>query len=938
VNKTPGNIISIPAAIIMMLGGILVITGWLTRNDFLMRVLQGQNGVEFNVAVCFALSSAVIFLHLRSERNTLPILASLISAFIFLIGLLTFCEFVFTINFGIDSIFIADHANANPAYRIVRMPPLSAVNFMFTAICLFFLNRRESSTYQFYYLLSVAFISLLMFVGLIFIPDIPDFINLSSYTAMGFIIQVLAIYFAQPMLQKKINFQRKLFTGFNAVIILISVLSIFSFYYSDKRISTSHLVEHTNVVLGEADEILSLIKDIESGGRGYVITGDSAYLKYFTIAKDAIFSHVKKLKDLTKDNASQQTRADTLFSLVAKRISFSLQCIQIRNKNGFEEAGKLMTTDFGRFYTDKIRNVTAEIQQEENSLLAARRKENEKSILAFNYAFIILLAAVFLLLAIILLSIRNNIAIRKKAEAALTKMNNKLELKVKERTAKLASSEERFRSIIEQYPSPVIRYSPDGTLISVNPAWEIMWEDKRENVVGYNIRRDPQMIASGLSKVVEKAFAGKVASSEIYQYDPAIIGKTGRKRWMQMLIYPLKDSEGQILEVILITPDMTENKEAQEKLIASEKQFRDTLDSMLEGAQIIGFDWKYKYVNDSMAKHGKYSKEELIGHTVMEKYPGIEETEIFKYYQKCFNERVAIHLENEFIFPDNTKGWFELSFQPVSEGIFILSIDITERKKAEFEIQKLNEHLEEKVMDRTKKLETANRELESFSYSVSHDLRAPLRAINGFAKILADTYETKLDEEGKRLLTRVEENAKKMGLLIDDLLEFSRLGRKEIHKSPIKMKELFEASIAEVNTLFPNKATIKTHEIYSSDADIAMIKQVIINILANAVKYSSKSENPAIDIRSYHSEDEIIYSVSDNGIGFNNLYVHKLFGVFQRLHLQSDYDGTGVGLALVKRIIDKHGGRVWATGELNKGATFFFSLPVNNVQLNRSEN
>ena len=144
------------------------------------------------------------------------------------------------------------------------------------------------------------------------------------------------------------------------------------------------------------------------------------------------------------------------------------------------------------------------------------------------------------------------------------------------------------------------------------------------------------------------------------------------------------------------------------------------------------------------------------------------------------------------------------------------------------------------------------------------------------------------------------------------------------------MTELAEATVLELNSTISHKAAVKIHKLHSADADTAMLKQVMINLLSNAIKYSSKNENPVIEVKSYLEENEVIYCVSDNGVGFNNQFVHKLFGVFQRLHLQADFEGTGVGLALVKRIITKHGGRVWALGELNKGATFCFSLPANN--------
>ncbi len=196
--------------------------------------------------------------------------------------------------------------------------------------------------------------------------------------------------------------------------------------------------------------------------------------------------------------------------------------------------------------------------------------------------------------------------------------------------------------------------------------------------------------------------------------------------------------------------------------------------------------------------------------------------------------------------------------------------------------------------------------------------------------MLDEDYSAVFDAEAMRLFKRIEENAKKMGALIDDLLEFSKLGRKEIHRAPVQMTELAEETLSEINATVLHNAKVKIHPLHAAHVDSSMIKQVMINLISNALKYSSKTEQPTVEIKSYLEGDEIIYSVSDNGVGFNNQYAGKLFGVFQRLHLQKDFEGTGVGLALVKRIIDKHGGRVWADGELNKGATFFFSLPVRN--------
>ena len=425
---------------------------------------------------------------------------------------------------------------------------------------------------------------------------------------------------------------------------------------------------------------------------------------------------------------------------------------------------------------------------------------------------------------------------------------------------------------------------------------------------------------------LDRALAGEQFVEDI------CLGEELLRQYLQISHSPVKTEENEvIIGVAVLSQDVTERKRAEIGLTQLAAIVEFSSDAII-GKTTDGIITSW---NRGAERIYGYSADEVIGKSITILARPSLHAEINELLYKVGKGDPIVNYESERIRKDGTLIQVALTLSPIKDksgnitGISTIARDITERKLAETEIRALKDNLEIRVAERTELLAAANKELEAFSYSVSHDLRSPLRAIDGFSHILLDDYVDKLDDEGKRVLNVIQDNTIRMGQLIDDILNFSRTGRLELSFSEISMEKLAREVAEELQPFVEDsKLQLEIAAIPPAIGDRAMMRQVFVNLLSNAIKFSSHKEPAMIKVGGSIKGDETVYFVQDNGAGFDMHYAEKLFGVFQRMHSESEFEGTGIGLAIVKRIITRHGGRVWAEGKVNEGATIYFALPL----------
>ncbi len=490
----------------------------------------------------------------------------------------------------------------------------------------------------------------------------------------------------------------------------------------------------------------------------------------------------------------------------------------------------------------------------------------------------------------------------------------------------LRESEAKYRRIVDMATEGIWLLGPDAKTAFVNarvaeilgcsceemmgrPATDFMFEED----VPDHLRR-MELRRQGMSEHYERCFRRK----------------DGQPVWVLASAAPIFDDEHRFQGTFAMLTDITERKLV-EKVLTQYAAIVESTDDAIVGKTLDGVITSW---NKGAERMLGYRADEVIGHSIASLIPDDHQTEEQEILAKIRHGESVRHYETVRRCKDGHLIDVSITVSPLKNpkgeivGASKIARDITERKQSEEELRKYRERLEELVSERTMQLEAANNELEEISYSTSHDLRTPLRAIDGFSRLLATKYAGQLDDEAQRLIRVVRDNAARMSQLIDDMLAFSRFGRGAIHQVPVDMRQQAEAAWLDLEPLRAGRdIRLTMQDLPPVPGDPAMLRQVWMNLLTNAVKFTGPRSSAHIEIGCDQDAEAYTYYVKDDGVGFDQNYGHKLFGVFQRLHAIDEFEGTGIGLAIVKRIVARHGGSVSAEGKAGEGAIFRFTLP-----------
>ncbi len=682
------------------------------------------------------------------------------------------------------------------------------------------------------------------------------------------------------------------------VFVLALAIQVFagvvSYRTTDRLIEQSGSVQHTFEVLSTLGSLWAQLADVDASARGFMLAGEEQFLEPYNASLSEISKDVAALRALTADNSRQQRRLDTLEPLISQRLAIITKRIEIRRTEGLAAVGKAVRAGHGQNILLGIRTILREIETEENDTLRSREASARS---AASAAIVTAMIGTSLSMTLVLgVFILLNREVRQRQQAA--------------------EQERRALRLVDATRDGVFMFDPETLrFFYVNQgAMDQTGYSREELLTMTPLDIKPEFDPPAFRRMLAPLLAG---ASTAHTFTTVHRRKDGHDLPVEIVLQCVDLDSGN-RNMLAVARDVTERRRLEEE---RDRFFNLSLDMIC----VAGFDGCFKQLNPAWEKTLGFTVEELLCHPYLDFiHPEDRERTAAEALRQAAGKN-AISFENRYLCKDGSYKWFLWNATPLParQLIYAVAHDITERKRDEEAVRSARDLLEQ----RTAQLEASNKELEAFTYSVSHDLRSPLRHVDGFSKILLEEFQTQLDPEAQRYLERIRAGTQQMGHLVDDLLNLARMSRQEMKLQVSGLKSIVQEVVADLKPEAANRQIEwRCGELPFVECDPALIKQVFANLLSNALKFTRTRERAVIEVGNVKQNGRSAVFVRDNGVGFNMKYSDKLFGVFQRLHRQEDFEGTGVGLATVQRIIHKHGGQVWAEAELDKGATFFFTL------------
>lgn len=660
-------------------------------------------------------------------------------------------------------------------------------------------------------------------------------------------------------------------------------------------------VQHSNAVFVGLERLLALARDAETGQRGFVITGRDEYLQPYRAAEPEIVTELDTLQSLLSSDPQQVQRLEQLRTLLDQKHRELRTVIDVRRSEGFDAAQAIVGNDTGKMFMDRARTIVGDMEQAVAAQLAARQAQARRT---RDLAVIVGLASGAL--TVVLCLSFGYLARRMLHETTAT-------------AASLFEQKELLEVTLASIGDGVVATDVGGRIAFFNGVAQTLTGWHAEEVLGRPI---DEILRFERNDVGNADNPGLIAIRERRAVDhtsgTVLVGRDGRRTHVDANGAPTFDSEGRLVGSVLVLHDVTERERAEER-------FRVAVEAAPNAMIMVDREGKMTLVNTQTERLFGYRRAELLGQPIEMLVPERLRGHHLVYRSTFFAAPSARPMgSGRDLFGlrrDGSEFPIEIGLNPMetSEGTFVLSsiADITERKRAEHQLQQ-----------RSEELARSNRDLEQFAYVASHDLQEPLRAVAGPLQLLQRRYEGKLDERADEFIGHAVDGATRMQSLIDDLLSYSRVGRLEDPKQSVPIEHVLALALKNLAVIMQETRAQVTHDALPTVLGIpSQLTLLFQNLIGNALKFRHKERPARIHVGAQPAGDAWQISVADNGIGIAEQYFERIFVIFQRLHTRREYPGTGLGLALCKRIVEHHGGKIWLESKPDEGTTFFFTLP-----------